>query len=196
VTEPDEILRFWFGARCETAREIEALVDKWFKPKATFDAEIRSRFSDLPDRATAGELDGWRATARSTVALVLVLDQFPRNLYRGDARAFAYDMRAIEVARAFVLDAGDCDVAPIEAVFGYLPFEHSEDAEDQQRSVALFSGLALQVGEPLRPQFDSFTEFAERHRALIQRFGRFPHRNAVLGRSSTPDEVRYLEGGR
>jgi uncharacterized protein (DUF924 family) len=192
---PDDVLRFWFGGRCESADEIEALVEKCFKPNAALDADIRTRFGDLPDRAHDGDLDGWLATPRSTVALVIVLDQFPRNLYRGDARAFAYDTRAAEIARAWVLAADDCDVAPIEAVFGYLPFEHSENAEDQERSVALYSALALQVGDPLRAHFEDFTHFADRHRALIHRFGRFPHRNAVLGRPSTPEEARYLEEG-
>ena len=192
---PEQILTFWFGESCRSLEEIEARVERWFSSNPVVDEEIRARFGDLPGRAIGGEFDHWRETPRSTVALLIVLDQFPRNLHRGDARSFVYDAQAVAVAREWIRAAGDSEVAPIEAIFGYLPFEHAESVEVQERSVALLSALADRVEEALRNQFESFTRYAERHRDVIRRFGRFPHRNAVLGRASTPDEVRYLEDG-
>lgn len=195
MTSPDEVLTFWFGERCETADEIAALVEKCFEPNPDFDAEIAARFGDLPDRALAGDLATWRDAPRSAVALILVVDQFPRNLHRGSPRAFAYDDFALEVASAWVDEGADRRVAPIEAVFGYLPFEHAESLEAQERCVGYYEALAARVPATLQEAFSGFTGYAERHRAVIRRFGRFPHRNAVLGRESTVAEASYLEGG-
>jgi uncharacterized protein (DUF924 family) len=192
---PDEILRFWFGDRCETEEEISALVEKCFSVNPDLDGEIRERFGDAPERAIAGEFDAWRDETRAAVALVIVLDQFPRNLFRASPQAFAFDARALEIAKQWVDDGNAQGAAPIEACFMYLPFEHAESLEDQRRCMSLYEELARRVPPELRERFDGFTDYARRHETIIERFGRFPHRNELLGRASTPDEVRYLEDG-
>lgn len=195
MTTPDEILDFWFGPRPLTASGIDARFDSWFSADPDFDSAIRSRFGSLPELARAGSLDGWLDDPRSTVALVIVLDQFPRNLYREDRRAFGFDDRALEVALAWIEAGRDREVAPIEAVFGYLPLEHAEDPGQQERCVALYTALAARVPPADRERFEGFVGYADRHRVLIDRFGRFPHRNEVLGRRTTPEETAYLEAG-
>jgi uncharacterized protein (DUF924 family) len=169
----EEVLEFWFA---ETTRP------QWFARSEAFDARVREALAPLHLRAARGELDDWAADPRGALALVLLLDQAPRNLHRGSADAFACDARAREIARA-VVDAGlDRGLEEVERVFLYLPFEHSESLADQDRSVALMGSL----GTPL------WTDYAERHRAVIARFGRFPHRNAIVGRESTPEELEFL----
>lgn len=176
-----QILDFWFGAPDSDAygkpREV------WFKSDETFDAEISERFETALGQAAAGAHDGLAETADGALALTILLDQFPRNIYRGTPRAFAFDPRALAVARQ-ALEAGhDQAVAPFQRTFLYLPFEHSESLADQERSVALFTTLGIENG----------IDYAIRHRDIIVRFGRFPHRNAILGRESTPEELSFLE---
>jgi uncharacterized protein (DUF924 family) len=164
----------------------------WFRRDPAFDQEIRTRFASVREAAVAGELDAWSATSRGRLALIVLVDQFSRNLNRGDAGAFRHDALALAWARA-ALAAGDGDtLRPVERVFAYLPFEHSEVLADQDRSVALFTALRDGVSAELRPSFDGFLDYARRHRDIIVRFGRFPHRNAALGRASTPQESAFL----
>jgi uncharacterized protein (DUF924 family) len=175
VTQPDArpLLAYWF----------EDLTPKqWFTADDAVDATLHERFGDLPDAGLDGRLEGWTATADGALALVLVLDQLPRNLYRGTARAFAYDAKARDVARQAVGLGFDHAVAAERRVFFYLPFEHSEALADQDWSVALMTPLGNDV----------YTDYALRHRDVISRFGRFPHRNAALGRISTAEEKAYL----
>lgn len=173
----------------ETAAEIihfwrEAGPDRWFAKNEAFDARFRAHCLPLYEAAVRGNLDLWRDTAEGALALILLLDQFPRNCFRGSARMFASDPQARAVADA-AIDAGhDLAIEPELRVFIYLPFEHSEDLADQDRSVRL--------AEPLS---DEYLKYAELHRDIIRRFGRFPHRNAVLGRATTPDEQRFLDEG-
>jgi uncharacterized protein (DUF924 family) len=158
---------------------------RWFKADAAFDAEFRARFLQAHEAAARGGLDAWSATAAGALALVLLLDQFPRNAFRGTARVHATDAQARAVADAALRERHDAAVDPSLRQFFYLPFMHSENLQDQERCVALNEA---QGGESLR--------WALHHRDVIRRFGRFPHRNAVLGRSSTPEEERFLaEGG-
>jgi len=174
--EPDDVLAFWFE---EHGRE------DWFTRSDAFDVTLRVRLGAAYERAAAGDLDGWAATPDGALALILLLDQVPRNLFRDDPRAFATDAKACEIARAAV-DAGH-DLAlpaPERRLFVYLPFEHSEDAGDQALSVAL---CKERLGN------DDYAEYARRHKAVIDRFGRFPHRNAVLGRETTADEAAFLK---
>lgn len=178
-----EVLGFWFG-------ELEDGVARprrvWFERDEVFDAEISTRFHADYERAAAGGLDGWLDTPRGALALAILLDQFPRNLFRGSARAFETDARACSVARA-ALDSGyDSRVSPVERWFFYLPFEHSEDPEDQRLSVRLFDTL----GDDEESQ--NVRSYAIRHMEIIERFGRFPHRNEALGRESTPEEDEFL----
>jgi uncharacterized protein (DUF924 family) len=174
-TEADwvgEVHEFWFGAP-----------ESWFKPDPDFDAQIRGRFTDLYE--TLKQQGPSVLNARSSVAAVLVLDQFPRHMFRGAAREFATDSEALSIARSAIGDGADQRVLVHERMFLYMPFMHSEDPAAQQRSVALFT--ALDVPELAR--------VAREHKLVIDKFGRFPHRNKVLGRPSTPDEIAFLKTG-
>jgi uncharacterized protein (DUF924 family) len=173
IASADEVLAFWRAAG----------EDKWFAKDDAFDAEIRTRFLPTYEAAARGELSGWDATPDGALASTIVLDQFPRNMFRGDARAFAADAMARAVANRAIERGFDAQVPEGERMFFYLPFEHSESMSDQERCCALFR--ALGNAELLR--------WAELHADIIRRFGRFPHRNAVLGRTATPDEKAYLD---
>ena len=176
------VIDFWFGAPPLATRR------EWFVKDPAFDETIRVRFGALVDRALAGPL-GWGGDALSTLAEVIVLDQFPRNLFRGQARAFAGDARARSLALALVDGGGDLSLHPLQRWFAYLPLEHAEDLALQDRSVALFEALAAEPGA----DFASALDYARRHREVIRRFGRFPHRNAALGRVSTAEEAAFVK---
>ena len=171
-----EVLDFWF----DPALDPEARNRRWFAKDAAFDSEIRRRFLPLYEEAAGGGLASWTGSARECLALVILLDQFPRNLFRGEARAFATDGPARDAAHAMLPRLGE--LSPEERLFACLPFEHSELLSDQNLSCELFRPLG---GELLR--------YAERHREIIERFGRFPHRNAALGRASTAEEIEFLK---
>lgn len=166
----DNVLDFWFRQDRKA----------WFAKDAAFDALIRERFLPLYEAGAAGKLDDWMAQPGSCLALVIVLDQFPRNMFRGTARAFAADPLAREAARTIVERGWDKAYAQDERTFAYLPFEHSEDMADQEISMRLFAGHPNE-------------EWARKHWEIVRRFGRFPHRNAALGRQSTPEEVEFLK---
>jgi uncharacterized protein (DUF924 family) len=178
-----EVLDFWFGPP-ETRGRARA---EWFRKDAHFDSEIRRRFLALHASAALGEREAWRGEPRALLALVIVLDQFSRNLYRGDARAFAQDAHALACSREAMARGDDAGLLPVERQFLYLPFEHSEELADQDRAVELMR--SLDRFEETR----GLEEWAERHRVIIRRFGRFPHRNAALGRASTREETEFLK---
>ena len=183
VIRAGDVLHFWFGPP-EMRGKARA---EWFRKDEKFDAEIWRLFGALHAAAAMGELETWRAEPRSMLALVIVLDQFSRNLYRGDARAFAQDARALQCAREALARGDDAKLLPVERQFLYMPFEHSEDLAEQDRAVELMRALdAYEVTGGL-------VEWAERHREVIRRFGRFPHRNALLGRASTTEEAEFLK---
>lgn len=188
-----EVLRWWFGDAEDDGAVIAGKGAIWFRGGAAVDAEIRARFADLREQAVAGNLDAWLASPRGRLALVILVDQFSRNLFRGDARAFAHDPLALGWARAAVADGTHRLLRPIERVFLYLPFEHSEALADQERSLELYGALAGEVPATLAERFDGFLDYARRHHEIIARFGRFPHRNAVLGRASTAAETAFLQ---
>lgn len=176
-----EILQFWFGEPPLQPRQ------RWFAKDAAFDALIRERFGALIEAALRGDLDGWQADARPALARLLLLDQFTRNVFRDTPRAFAGDALALAGARAMV-DAGqDQALAPLQRVFVYLPFEHAEDLAAQTQGLRLFE--ALSRCDAAVPDFEFW---ARKHHVIIERFGRFPHRNAVLGRESTAEETEFL----
>ena len=195
TTTADAVLRAWFGDDLESPEAVDDRSRLWFASDPNFDELIRERFGMLPERAKRGELSGWAAAARSTLALVLVLDQFPRNLYRNSARSWAYDAAALNLSREALAREVDIQVHPLEAVFLYLPFEHVEDRAVQAESVSLFRSLVDRAPPRLSDRFEAFVEYAERHQRVIERFGRFPHRNEILGRQSTVEELEYLESG-
>lgn len=183
----ESILTFWFGER--PAGEPSG---RWFNGGPAFDAEIRERFEGVVEVALNGGLEEWAATPRGRLALLLVLDQFPRNLFRGAARAFAGDPRALTLALDGIARGDDRALPPLLRVFCYLPLEHAEDPVLQDRCVELFTALRGETGPPEENLFDGFLDYARRHREVIARFGRFPHRNAVLGRADTATETAYL----
>jgi|RhiMethySRZTD1v2_1073278.scaffolds.fasta_scaffold06496_9 uncharacterized protein (DUF924 family) len=193
MREIEDVLAYWFLPRPTTEAEIEAKKQFWFSGGSAVDREIRERFSGLVGRACSGELEEWIATPRGTLALVILLDQFTRNAYRGTPQAFARDPIALELVRAG-FDSGRFDeLDAIERMFVALPFRHTEDVEAQKRGVALAVSDAL-TGPPLLKDFLVYSvDWARKHLDVIVRFGRFPHRNAVLGRKSTPEELEYLE---
>lgn len=187
MTTINDILDFWFAPdsrpdhRDPGGRDLE----RWFAPDPAFDDAIRKHFADALERAVRGELDGWAETAEGALALTVLLDQFPRNMFRGQARAFAADGKALAVARQALARGFDQAVPAMWRKFFYLPFEHAEDGEAQARSVALFRGSGDARG----------LRYAEMHKEIIDRFGRFPHRNRILGRASTPEEEAWLAAG-
>ncbi len=176
-----EVLNFWFGAEPGKSHA------QWFRKDAAFDAEIRTRFGELHAAAGRRELEAWRAAPQPMLALVIVLDQFSRNLYRGDERAFAQDGHVLECARQALARRDDLGLLPVERQFLYLPYEHSEDLADQELGVELMR--SLDDFEETR----GISEWAVKHRDIVARFGRFPHRNAALGRASTAEEVEFLK---
>jgi len=189
--------RFWFLDSLEGPEPLKRCTPRWFASNPEFDAELDRRFGGLPSAAEAGELDVWTATPRGWLCLLLVLDQLPRNLFRDSADAFRFDDLALQWAERGIKAGWDTSLHPAERVFAYLPLEHAENLAVQTRCVDLFADLAAQVGGELKPLFGSFLDYAEKHRAVIERFGRFPHRNAVLGRQSSADERAFLaESGR
>lgn len=178
-----EILRFWFGA--DLARVPKVVQRRWFAKSPAFDAEIRTRFAAVYQGAVRGEVEDWRQGPHRCLAYVVLLDQFPRNMFRGTAQAFASDSLALAAARGAIVAGFDREVPPLARAFFYLPFEHSEDLADQDECVRL-------VEQWQEPELAPFADFARRHRAIVARFGRFPHRNAVLGRKSTAAEMEFL----
>ncbi|RIX40937.1 MAG: DUF924 domain-containing protein [Rhodocyclales bacterium GT-UBC] len=184
-TAPADILAFWFGLPGEPG--FGQPRREWFAKDATFDERIRSRFLASVEAALAGRLAHWMGSPKGVLALLILLDQFPRNLFRNQDKAFAGDQQARLLAEMALDQGWEKQFGPLERVFLYLPFEHSERLADQERAVALFSALAAE-----HPGNDGFLDYARRHHEVIARFGRFPHRNAALGRDSTPDELDYL----
>ncbi len=183
VRTPSDVLEFWFSEQSRTL---------WFEKNAAFDESIRSRFEDTMRAAAAGELEHWERTAPGALALVIVLDQFPRNLYRGSARAFAADARARQVADRAINRRLDQETPLAQRHFFFLPFEHSESTADQERSIALFQAWAAAHDGPARDRALEQMRYVHRHAEIVQRFGRFPHRNEALGRESTPAEIEFL----
>ncbi|MFM9862389.1 MAG: DUF924 family protein [Micropepsaceae bacterium] len=185
MTEAQDVLDFWFLAEDHAGHN--ARRDVWFKKDDAFDAAIRSRFGALIERALNGALTPWTATADGTLATIIVLDQFTRNVFRNTPRAFAGDAQALSLARRLVAEGAGRKLPGVRRLFVYLPFEHAEDLTTQEESLHLFRRLAKD--EP--PLADLLT-WAERHQAVVARFGRFPHRNAILARATTPEEEAFL----
>lgn len=189
------LLDLWFGDATSDPAATRERSKTWFQATASFDEVLRSRFGDLPSRLRSGEFSGWRSTPRAALARILAFDQIPRNVFRGTPSAFAFDALAQDAALEFIARGDDQAIDPIEAAFVYLPFEHAEDEALQRRSVELFGSLLTRSPAGLTDLFQSYLDYAQRHWKVIAEFGRFPHRNATLGRASTPAETAYLEGG-
>ena len=176
----EEILTFWFTSGPHEDREV------WFRKDDAFDGEIRERFGDAIAAGLAGAFGDWCTTPRGSLARVILLDQFTRNAFRGTPQAFAGDARALATAKQALQREFDRELDPYERWFMYMPFVHSEDLATQDQAVTLFVALATETG------LDSPLPWTQRHRDVIARFGRFPHRNEILGRPSTPEELAFL----
>ncbi len=189
LPDPQDVLDFWFGA--PGSPEYGAARKMWFRKDEAFDTRLRERFGALLEAACAGELDAWAASPAGTLALVIVLDQFSRNCYRGTPRAFAADHRALAMARRLVAGGEDRRLPTrYHRVFAYLPFEHAESMDAQLESLRLFGELRDELRHD--PDVEGYFDYAMRHAQVVERFGRFPHRNALLGRSSTEAELAFL----
>jgi len=191
-----EILDFWFGELDENGLPDSAHRNKWFRSDRKFDQEIRRRFLSMVLFASEQGLDHWRREAGGMLAEIILLDQFSRNIFRGTAMAFDQDRQARKLCREAMQKGQDMMLAPVHRAFLYMPLQHSELKDDQDLSVECYEQLARSTQGILADFMGSFLESARDHRSIIKKFGRFPHRNKALGRTSTPEEQEYLEGGR
>jgi uncharacterized protein (DUF924 family) len=197
MERPHDILDYWFGTGPWTRDRLDERVRFWFggdgaDAQARRDAEIRAKLEPLLERAARGEFASWASSPKRRLALILLLDQVPRNAYRGTAAAFAFDTEALTLAAEGLQLAADAALDAVERIFFYLPLEHAESLEAQDVCVAAFKRLVAEAPPELR-EFCAFTaDYATRHRDIIVKFGRYPHRNAVLGRKDTPEEAEWL----
>ncbi|SRR5258706_1860992 len=193
-----EILEFWFGQRPFTPAAVERRMRLWFgdsnapELQPQTDEQIRGRFGALIGDAASGRLDRWESSPRRRLALILLLDQFPRNIHRGTPEAFEHDAQALQLSIGGLGLGADAALDPVERIFFYMPLQHSESLEIQGESLAAFGRLASEAPEALREIFASVSSFARLHHDIVKRFGRFPHRNQVLGRESSTEELAWL----
>lgn len=195
MISPADVLRAWFDTDDATAIATP-LMDRWFKPDPALDDALRARFGALIGDGARGDLAAWEETPAGALALVVLLDQFSRNVHRGSALTYAADPAALSLAERMVARGDDRRIAWLARSFVYLPFEHAESLPAQDRAVGLFTALAAEAPAHLSALGANLLDYAHKHRAVIARFGRFPHRNAELGRESTAEEQGFLVGGR
>ena len=191
-TRIDAILSFWFKEHELSAPQIDRRLDIWFGEDPVFDQECKEQFADDVEQASNGELGHWAEEPRGRLALILLLDQFRRNIYRGTADAFSRDKVALKLCVEGAMAKKTTGLTPIQQAFFYMPLQHAESRKVQARSVALFRRLAEAVSPTYRETFETIAQFAELHHDIIEQFGRFPHRNQLLGRENTPEEDEYL----
>jgi uncharacterized protein (DUF924 family) len=187
------ILDFWLGELDSRGQADEAHARRWFSRDQALDRQIAARFGATYDDLRARRREDWRQDPRGRLAYVIALDQFARNMFRGTARAFEGDEQAVSAAAEGVDLGQDGGLLLDERWFLYMPFMHSETLALQERALALFTALAADAPAASRPRYTSGVTYAEQHRAIVMRFGRFPHRNAVVGRASTPEELEFLK---
>ncbi|CAN5144918.1 DUF924 family protein [soil metagenome] len=192
---PADVYRYWFGAITAQGDVTEETRKRWFGAPVEVDNEIRDMFGRYLDEARAAEWDLGALSRIEQVGLIVLLDQFPRHIFRNSGEQFAYDARAREIARELVRH-GIARFFPVERVFVTLPFMHHEDLADQEYCLWLTAGETVNAPEPARAGWRNGLDFSIKHRDIIRKFGRFPHRNAPLGRESTPEELEFLKGGR
>ena len=190
----DTILSFWFKEHELSAPQIDRRMDIWFGEDAAFDQDIATRFGDDIEQASQGRLNHWAAEPRGRLALILLIDQFRRNIHRNTAKAFSHDKLALRLCVEGAMEKKDQGLTPIQKVFFYMPLQHAESAKVQAKSVELFNRLADSVSPTYQETFLTVAQFAELHKDIIDQFGRFPHRNRLLGRDNTPEEDEYLAG--
>lgn len=193
-SEIKEILDFWFGNLKENEIPSEEYRKKWWVKDYENDKRIKDSFGGYLDLAIKGELYGWKNTPQGTLALILLFDQFTRNIFRDTAEAFSQDQNALEICINGINKGFDLKLHPVQRIFYYMPLMHSEDMSIQEKSIQSFSDLANQVinPEPIAKMVSGSFEFAMKHYEIVKRFGRYPHRNAILGRKSTLEEIEFL----
>ena len=199
ITDVDQarietILAFWFKKKELSAPQIDGRMDVWFGEDQALDQEIRNEFLRDVEEASSGRLDHWVKTPKGRLALILVLDQFRRNIYRGTPEAYSLDRKALKICVEGAISRGDQGLTPIQRVFFYMPLQHAESLKVQTRSVPIYKRLTEVVSPTYVETFLTVLQFAELHHDIIERFGRFPHRNAIIGRENTPEESEYLTG--
>ena len=191
----ESILEFWFGTFPDAYHADPDKKPMWFGDGARFDGEIFTRFGADYFSACEGGLDHWAESPRGRLALIITLDQFSRHIHRGNADCFMQDLKAQELTLDGIACGDDSDLHPIERSFFYMPLQHAEDIGRQQLSLQAYEGLVLDVPEPHRAGFEATLDFARRHHAVIERFGRFPELNDMLGRESSAEELAFIEDG-
>lgn len=192
-TLAQDLIDVWFEDVLTRPERLSEVSRRWFAKDPAFDALLHERFAPAL-MAAAQELPAdWLTSRQGHFALILLLDQLSRNLFRGTPASFAQDLQALALARQAVSEGWHEQLHPLQRVFCYLPYEHSEDAADQAEALRLFAALTAAVPEANRATFAFYEDYARKHADVIERFGRFPHRNAILGRASTPAEIAYLQ---
>lgn len=199
ITDEDQarieaILSFWFKEQELTAPQIDRRMDKWFSEDPVFDHEIEKEFSDDISAASAGTLDHWATDPHGRLALIILIDQFRRNIYRNTAKAFSKDKLALKLCVEGAMEKKDRSLTPIQRVFFYMPLQHAESRKVQAKSVELYNRLAEAVSPTYRETFLTVAQFAELHKDIVEQYGRFPHRNQLLNRENTAEEAEYLAG--
>lgn len=188
----DAVLSFWFKDKELSAPQIDGRMDVWFGEDSVFDEEVALEFSDDVELASEGKLDHWGHQPRGRLAQIIMLDQLRRNIYRGTADAYAKDKLALKLCVEGAMEKKDSGLSPIQRVFFYMPLQHAESRKVQKKSCAIFKKLADAASPTYKETFETIVQFAELHADIIERFGRFPHRNAILKRQNTPEEDEFL----
>ncbi len=197
MTHPDihRVLDFWFQPGTMDQPTIDRRMDRWFTADAVTDAVLRNEFGSLVEQASKGQLDAWVATPEGRLALILMLDQFRRSIFRGTPKAFSRDPHALKLCVEGAMKGDYKTLNPFQQAFYFMPLQHAESLKIQERSVKIYEGLVTGVSDTLKATFATFAQFAELHHDIVESFGRFPHRNKTLGRANTAEEQEYLGAG-
>jgi uncharacterized protein (DUF924 family) len=195
MSDPEirRVLEFWFSDGAMDQPTIDSRMDRWFTANPAFDELIRQEFGPLVAEASRGALNSWAEQPEGRLALILLLDQFRRNIHRGTPKAFSRDAQAVKLCVEGAATGAYKGLTPLQQAFYFMPLQHAESLRIQQRSLKIYEGLLASVSETLKATFATFAQFAELHHDIIAAHGRFPHRNRILGRPDTPDEAAYLE---
>ena len=192
--EIQDVLNFWFSGSGLDSLTVDSRMDRWFSADPELDAQIIGQFGDLVERASTGDLDSWVETPTGKLALIILLDQFRRNIYRGKPEAFIKDNQALKICIEGTMSGDHKQLSAEQRMFFFMPLQHAESLKIQDKSVSIYNALAQSVSGTLRETFETCAQFAELHRDIVAEFGRFPHRNAILGRENSSAENAYLSG--
>ena len=190
--EIQRVLNFWFSDIELDAPRVDSRMDRWFSNDPALDERIREEFLPLVEQASNGDLMDWAETPHGRLALIILLDQFRRNIFRGTAEAYTQDNLALKICIEGTMNNAYKSLSPFQRLFFFMPLQHSESLKVQEKSVGIYDALAQSVSETMQETFQTTAQFAELHHDIIEQFGRFPHRNKALSRKNTPDEENYL----